>query len=57
LVKEYKKEVDRQFEEAENYPAYPINEVFDNLYEDKPQDLIDQQREYEKFLKWKANLK
>jgi len=56
LVKEYKKEVDRQFEEAENYPAYPINEVFDNLYEDKPQDLIDQQMEYEKFLKWKANL-
>jgi len=57
LIKEYKKEVDRQFEEAENYPEYPINEVFDNLYEDKPQDLIDQQREYEKFLKWKANLK
>ena len=57
LIKEYKKEVDRQFEEAENYPEYPINEVFDNLYADKPQDLVDQQREYEKFLKWKASLK
>lgn len=54
LIKEYKKEVDRQFEEAENYPEYPINQVFDNLYADKPQDLVDQQMEYEKFLKWKA---
>lgn len=57
LVKEYKKEVDRQFEEAENYPDYPINQVFDNLYADKPQDLVDQQMEYEKFLKWKATQK
>ena len=53
LIKEYKKEVDRQFAEAENYPEYPVNEVFDNLYAEKPQDLVVQQQEYEKFLQWK----
>jgi len=57
LVKQFKKEVDRQFEEAENYPAYELKDVFDHLYAEKPQDLIDQQRAHEKFLKWKEEQK
>ncbi len=57
LLKQFKKEVDAQFEAAENYPAYKLDDVFDHLYVDKPQDLIDQQRYYEKYLKWKEEQK
>lgn len=53
IIKEYKKEVDRQFEEAENYRPYPLENVFKYLYADMPEDLKEQQRQHEKFLKWK----
>ena len=54
LIKDYKKETDRQFIAAENYKPYPIDDVFDFQYVDKPDDLKEQQREYEKFLKWQS---
>ncbi len=54
IVKEYKKEVDRQFIAAENYKSYPIEDVFKYQYVDMPDDLKEQQRQYENFLKWKA---
>ena len=54
LIKDYKKETDRQFIAAENYKPYPIEDVFDYQYVDKPDDLKEQQREYEKFLKWQS---
>jgi len=57
LVNEYKKEINRSFEEAENTPAVKLNDVFDYLYVDKPDDLKIQQLEFEKFLKWKEQQK
>lgn len=53
LIEEYKKEIDRQFIEAENYKAVELEEVFKFTYEDMPQDLKEQMMEHEKFLKWK----
>lgn len=57
LLAEYKKEVDRQFEAAEKYPPYPLEDVFKYLYVDMPDDLKEQKVEHEKFLKWKEGLK
>ncbi|MDO9510781.1 MAG: pyruvate dehydrogenase (acetyl-transferring) E1 component subunit alpha [Bacteroidales bacterium] len=53
LLAQFKKEIDRQFEEAENYPAYALDDVFKFHYADMPADLRRQQVEYEKFLQWK----
>lgn len=53
IIEDYKKEIDRQFEEAENYPAYKLKDVFDYMYVDKPDNLKIQQVEYENFLQWK----
>lgn len=50
LVKEFKKEIDNQFIEAENYKAYPLEDVFDYMYADMPDDLKQQKTEHEKFL-------
>lgn len=57
LIAEYKKEVDKQFLEAENFGPYPLNEVFDFMYTDMPEDLKRQKEEYEQFLTWKENRK
>jgi pyruvate dehydrogenase E1 component alpha subunit len=56
LVKEYKKETDRQFIAAETYKAYPIEDVFQYQYVDMPDDLKEQKREYENYLKWKEKV-
>lgn len=53
LIEEFKKEVDRSFEEAENDPPTTLDDVFKYTYVDIPEDLKIQQMEYEKFLKWK----
>jgi pyruvate dehydrogenase E1 component alpha subunit len=53
LTEQYKKEVERQFVEAENYGPYPIEDVFQYHYEDMPQDMAAQKNDYERFLKWK----
>lgn len=55
LIDDYKKEIDRIFSEAENYEPYNLDDVFKHHYADMPQDLKNQQREHEKFLKWKEN--
>jgi len=55
LIEQYKKEVDRQFDEAENTPATQLEDVFKYMYADMPEDLKVQQMEYEKFLKWKVS--
>jgi len=52
VVAQYKKEIDRQFEEAENYPEYSLNDVFQFMYDEMPEDLQKQKFEQEKFLKW-----
>ena len=53
LEDQYKKEVERQFIEAENYGPYPVEDVFQYHYEDMPADLLAQKNDYERFLKWK----
>ena len=55
LIEEYKKEINKQFLEAENFGPYPLNEVFDFMYTDMPEDLNRQKAEYEQFLNWKEN--
>ncbi|MCG8411130.1 MAG: pyruvate dehydrogenase (acetyl-transferring) E1 component subunit alpha [Bacteroidales bacterium] len=57
LIEQYKKEIDRQFIDAENYPAYKHEDVFQFLYSETPDDLKKQKIEYEKFLSWKESLK
>lgn len=53
LMEQYKKEVDRCFDEAENAPPTTLDDVFKYTYVDIPEDLKVQQMEHEKFLKWK----
>ena len=53
IQQQYKKEVERQFDEAENYGAYPLEDVFAYQYAEMPDDLKKQFYEHEKYLKWK----
>lgn len=53
IIEEFKKEIDRQFIEAENYGEYNLDDVFKFHYDEMPDDLKEQKIEYEKFLKWK----
>jgi len=55
ILPQYKEEVDRQFIEAENYGPYPKEDVFKFLYAEMPDDLKEQEKEYERFLQWKAS--
>lgn len=55
IVEQFKLEVDKQFEEAENVPPYKLEDVFKYMYVDMPEDLKTQQTEYENFLRWKEN--
>ena len=57
IIAQYKNEIDRQFVEAENYPPYALDDVFQYMYEDMPADLLAQKMEHEKFLKWKEERK
>ena len=53
LIKQYKKEVDRLFIEAENYKDYPLEDAFAYTYAEMPEDLYQQKAAHERFLKWK----
>jgi pyruvate dehydrogenase E1 component alpha subunit len=57
LRQEYKKDIDAQFLDAEKNKSYPIDDIFNYMYSDKPQDLVRQKAEYEQFLSWKENRK
>lgn len=52
----YKKEVEKQFVEAENV-GYSLEEVFEYNYAEMPDDLRRQKEEYQQFLLWKGNRK
>jgi pyruvate dehydrogenase E1 component alpha subunit len=52
LKEQYKKEVEKEFTVYENYPPYPVDDVFKYMYKDMPPDLKQQQMAYERFLKW-----
>lgn len=51
LIDQYKQEIDRIFVEAENYPAYPLEDVFKYMYNETPSDLLHQKAAHEKYLK------
>jgi pyruvate dehydrogenase E1 component alpha subunit len=57
MLDEYRKEVEKEFDVYENYPPYPVDDVFDYQYEDMPEDLKQQKIDYEKFLNWKESKK
>lgn len=54
IIPQFKEEVDRQFIAAENYGPYPKEDVFKYLYAEMPEELKEQERQYDLFLKWKA---
>jgi pyruvate dehydrogenase E1 component alpha subunit len=53
LLREYRKEIDRQFVEAESYGPYNLDDVFRWHYEEMPEELRRQKVAYERFLNWK----
>ena len=57
LREEYKKDIDAQFIDAENNKSYPLDDIFNYMYTDTPQELMRQKAEYEQFLSWKENRK
>jgi pyruvate dehydrogenase E1 component alpha subunit len=52
-LKQYRKEITRQFEEAENHSVYTLEEVFAYMFGDMPEPLKQQKNRYEQFLNWK----
>ncbi len=52
-IDQFKLEVDRQFVEAENHGEYPKEDVFIHHYDQMPDDLQEQMRQYDRFLQWK----
>lgn len=55
LVKEYKSEIERQFEEVEKEMNYPLDDIFKYMYDEMPEDLLQQKKEYERYLNRNAN--
>lgn len=53
LTKEYKSEIDAQFVDAEKNKSYPVDDVFEHMYTDMPDELKKQKIEYTQFLSWK----
>jgi pyruvate dehydrogenase E1 component alpha subunit len=53
ILPQYKKEIDRNFVAAENYGDYPLEDAFQFMYTDMPDDLKAQKIEHERYLKWK----
>jgi len=50
LIKSYKQKIDAEFEKAENYHAYPIEDVFGYLYKEMPMELKRQLNNYQNYL-------
>lgn len=57
LKDSFRAEVESQFTEAENYPAYPVDNVFRYTYVDLPEDLMKQKAHFEEFRAWKEGRK
>ncbi len=51
---EFREIITKEFEAAENYGEYPLNDVFDHMYQDPPDDYEMQKREQQKFSAWLA---
>jgi pyruvate dehydrogenase E1 component alpha subunit len=50
LVQTYQKQVEVEFEKAENYSLYPLDDVFGHLYNTVPEELKRQRKAYEQFV-------
>ncbi|HNX01181.1 MAG TPA: pyruvate dehydrogenase (acetyl-transferring) E1 component subunit alpha [Candidatus Cloacimonadota bacterium] len=50
LVQTYRKQVDAEFDIAENYSEYPLDDVFNHLYSVVPEELKRQKKAYEQFI-------
>lgn len=50
LVAQYKKKIDAEFELAENYHEYPLDDVFGYMYAEQPDELKRQKNNYLNFL-------
>lgn len=57
MIEGYKKEIDVQFIEYEKSIDYKVDDVFDHMYENIPDDIKAQKMEYEKYLKWEQSAK
>jgi pyruvate dehydrogenase E1 component alpha subunit len=57
LTEKYRKKIDALFEEVEAYPPYELEDVFQHLYSEPPDDLMQQKAYLENFLKWKEGRK
>lgn len=57
LIEGYKKEINAQFLEYEQYPEYKFDDVFNYMYKEMPDILKNQKVEYEKFLNWERSIK
>lgn len=57
LIQSYKEEVDKQFLEAENFRPYDLEDVFNYMYVEMPDDLKRQKANYEQYLSWKEKRK
>jgi len=57
LIQEYKKEVDKQFLEAENFRPYELDDVFNYMYVEMPETLIKQKTDYEQYISWRKKRK
>jgi pyruvate dehydrogenase E1 component alpha subunit len=55
LKEQYRAEIDRIFNEAENEPPYPLDDVFDYMYAEMPEDLRKQKVRHEEFIRWKES--
>jgi len=49
--------VDKQFLEAENFRSYDLEDVFNYMYVEMPDDLKRQKANYEQYLSWKEKRK
>jgi len=50
LIMDYKAAIDKEFEAAENHPAYKLDDVFGYMYENLPDELKRQKNSYENYL-------
>lgn len=55
LIDEYKLEIEKQFLEVEQFASYPLEDVFNYMYVDMPDDLKRQKADYEQYLSWKES--
>ncbi len=53
LVAQYKKDIEAEFEKAEQHAPYELEDVFKYTFVDMPDELKRQKKEYENFLQWK----